>query len=226
MNSLLKITFSKNFSSRQVKNPSSKSTKRLTESQKAAEQRRNTRKKYQNAIKQRSEALNKNALDRVEKLSLDDPHVSTDYDLWNTYDERKSKNKVQFFISFLFYLLEEIRSLIGPELAAYTDQVYEKYDWKVPNHIIKKPSKLPPIEKPLPGTSYNPTYDDHQVKINSCIVLIYFSTLNKDLLRRAVDVELEKERKELKLLRNLPKLLTQNAAQPIKVNMIHKFYSI
>jgi hypothetical protein len=48
-------------------------------------------------------------------------------------------------------------------MASYMDQIYQTYDWKVPNHITKKPSKLPAIEKPLPGTSYNPTYDDHQV---------------------------------------------------------------
>jgi len=70
-------------------------------------------------------------------------------------------------------------------MASFMDQVYQTYDWKVPNHIIKKPSKLPAIEKPLPGVSYNPTYDDHQ-----------------ELLRKAVEVELEKERKELKLQKN------------------------
>ena len=39
----------------------------------------------------------------------------------------------------------------------------------------------------------------------------------QDLLKKAVDVELEKERKELKLQRNLPAMLTQSAAEPIKV---------
>jgi hypothetical protein len=41
--------------------------------------------------------------------------------------------------------------------------------------------------------------------------------LNKDLIRKAVGVEQEKERKELKLQRNLPVPITQNAAGPIKV---------
>lgn len=60
--------------------------------------------------------------------------------------------------------LEKTGSLVGPKLASYLEQVHQTYDWKVPSHIVKKPSKTPAIEKPLPGTSYNPTYDDHQVK--------------------------------------------------------------
>ncbi|CAF4576059.1 unnamed protein product, partial [Rotaria magnacalcarata] len=36
------------------------------------------------------------------------------------------------------------------------------------------------------------------------------------LLRKAVEVELEKERKELKLQKNLPAKLTQTEAEPIK----------
>ncbi|CAF3499714.1 unnamed protein product [Rotaria sp. Silwood1] len=178
--------------SRQPKDPSSKSTKRLIESQKIIETRQATKKKYQTALKQRSEAFKKNALDKVEKLELDDPHVSQSYDLWNTQNKKKQK----------------VQSFIGPELASYLDQVHQTYDWKVPNHIIKKPSKLPAIDKPLPGTSYNPSYDDHQ-----------------NLLRKAVDVELEKERKELKLQKNLPTLLTQNAAEPIKQSWLKEMSS-
>jgi len=93
-------------------------------------------------------------------------------------------------------------------VASYIDQVFQTYDWKVPSHITNKPTKLTAIENPLPGTSYNPTYDDHQ-----------------DLLRKAVDVELEKERKELKLQRNLPALLTQNAAEPIKQSWLQEMSS-
>ena len=62
-------------------------------------------------------------------------------------------------------------------MASYVDQIHQTYDWKVPSHIIKKPSKLPAIEKPLPGTSYNPTYDDHQVN-NKKIQFIYFLIKN------------------------------------------------
>jgi len=93
-------------------------------------------------------------------------------------------------------------------MASYMDQIYQTYDWKVPKHIIKKPSKLPAIEKPLPGTSYNPTYDDHQA-----------------LLQKAVDVEVEKEQKELKLQRILPTRLTQNAAEPIKQSWLKEMSS-
>jgi len=103
---------------------------------------------------------------------------------------------------------EKVRSLVGPAVASYTEQIYQTYDWKVPKHIIKKPSKLPAIEKPLPGTSYNPTYDDHQ-----------------NFLRKAVDVEIEKEQKELKLQRQLPTPITQNAAEPIKQSWLKEMSS-
>ncbi|UJR09151.1 hypothetical protein I4U23_013399 [Adineta vaga] len=169
--------------SRQTRSLTSKSTKRLIESQKLADTRRSATKKYQTAVKQRSEALRKNALDEADKLEFHDPQVSQGYDLWNAQDEKK----------------EKVRAAVGSNLASYMEQVYQTYDWKVPKHITKKPSKLPAIDKPLPGTSYNPTYDDHQ-----------------NLLLKAVDVELEKERKELKLQRRLPAMLTQSEAGPIK----------
>ncbi|CAF2259494.1 unnamed protein product [Rotaria magnacalcarata] len=169
--------------SREPKDPSSKSSKRLVETEKTVEMRRAAKKKYQNAAKQRSEAKQKTALEKADKLELVDPHVSQVYDLWGTQKEKK----------------QQTQSLVGPVLATYLDQVHQTYDWKVPTHIVKKPSKLPAIEKPLPGISYNPTYDDHQ-----------------DLLRKAVEVELEKERKELKLQKNLPAKLTQTEAEPIK----------
>jgi nucleolar protein 53 len=55
-----------------------------------------------------------------------------------------------------------------------------------PKNFDVKPSLLPAIELPHPGTSYNPTYEDHQ-----------------DLLLKAHLVELEKLKKEEKLMRNM-----------------------
>ena len=49
-------------------------------------------------------------------------------------------------------------------MASFVEQISQTYDWKVPTHIVKKPSKLSAVETPLPGTSYNPSYDDHQVR--------------------------------------------------------------
>jgi len=87
------------FSSRKAKNPSSKSTKRLIESQKLAETRQAATKKYQHAIKQRTKALEKNALDKAESFAFDDPNVSQGYDLWNIHDEKKGKeNQLEFFL--------------------------------------------------------------------------------------------------------------------------------
>ncbi len=80
-------------SARPAKNPSSKSTKRLIESQKVAQTRQAATKKYQHAVKQRTKALKKNALDKADKSALDDPNVSQGYDLWNERDEKKGKRK-------------------------------------------------------------------------------------------------------------------------------------
>jgi hypothetical protein len=146
--------------SRRKKDSSSKAAKRLIESQQEVETRKAATKKYQHATRQRSKALEKNALDKANQLEFDDPNVSKGYDLWNMHDEKK----------------EKVRSVVGPNMASFMEQVYQTYDWKVPKHITKKPTKLPAVERPLAGTSYNPTFDDHQ-----------------DLLQKAVDVELEKE---------------------------------
>ena len=192
-------------SSREKRDPTSKSTKRLAESHELAEKRRAKKKKYQQAKEQRAEAEEKNRLAKFDKLTVDDPTVETNYDLWNVKNEKK----------------EKIRQLVGPKLASYTDQVYQTYDWKVPNHIVKKPTKLPAIETPLAGTSYNPTYDDHQVKKRpneeKTFSIRFVFLVEKELLRKAVDVELEKERKELKLQRQLPSMLFQSETGPMKV---------
>lgn len=57
---------------------------------------------------------------------------------------------------------------------------------KKPKNFDAKTSLLPAIELPHPGTSYNPTYEDHQ-----------------ELLLKAHMVELEKLKKEEKIIRNL-----------------------
>lgn len=57
---------------------------------------------------------------------------------------------------------------------------------RVPEHRHQKPSLLPAVEPPHPGTSYNPSYADHQ-----------------DLLRKALEVEQRKRREERLLDRKL-----------------------
>jgi len=106
-------------------------------------------------------------MDKANTKALDDPHSSVAYDLWNKKDAKKEKAK----------------EIVGKNLAGFIDQVTKNYDWKVPKHIIKKPSELPAIEVPLPGTSYNPTYHEHQ-----------------ELLQKALTVEVEKEKKEKKII--------------------------
>lgn len=57
---------------------------------------------------------------------------------------------------------------------------------RVPAHRHQKPSLLPAVEPPHPGTSYNPSYSDHQ-----------------DLLRKALEIEQQKRREERLLDRKL-----------------------
>lgn len=78
--------------SRRPKNPASKSTKRLIESQKLAETRQVATKKYQHATQQRAEALRRNAIQKAENAAVDDPNVSQGYDLWNHSDQKKGKD--------------------------------------------------------------------------------------------------------------------------------------
>lgn len=85
------------FRSREPKNPASKSTKRLVESQKLAETRQAGTRKYQHATQQRAEALRKNALEKAENAARDDPHVSEGYDLWNQSNAKKGKEKAKNF---------------------------------------------------------------------------------------------------------------------------------
>lgn len=91
------------FRSREPKNPASKSTKRLLESQKLVQTRRAATRKYQDATQQRAEALRKNALEKAENAGRDDPHVSQGYDLWNTTDAKKGKENERIPIEYIFH---------------------------------------------------------------------------------------------------------------------------
>lgn len=73
--------------------------------------------------------------------------------------------------------------------------------------------------------SYNPTYDAHQVEFEIEIFEneTIYSSLVKNLLRQAVDVELDKLEKESKLLKQLATPLTQAEAAPIKVLLLFSF---
>ncbi|XP_037285458.2 ribosome biogenesis protein NOP53 [Rhipicephalus microplus] len=67
-----------------------------------------------------------------------------------------------------------------------TPTAADAVNYRVPSHRHQKPSLLPAVEPPHPGTSYNPSYADHQ-----------------DLLRRAVEVEQRKLNEERRLDRCL-----------------------
>jgi nucleolar protein 53 len=68
-----------------------------------------------------------------------------------------------------------------------------------PKNFDAKTSALPAIELPHPGTSYNPTFEDHQA-----------------LLLKAHELELVKLKKEQKLMRSTDAKMTKMSAQEIE----------
>ena len=50
-----------------------------------------------------------------------------------------------------------------------------------PNYHRKKPSELPAVEAPHPGTSYRPAASDHSV-ISSCSLILLFDTSQSQLV--------------------------------------------
>lgn len=71
--------------------------------------------------------------------------------------------------------------------------------FKKPKNFDAKTSALPAIELPHPGTSYNPTYEDHQA-----------------LLMKAHEIELAKLKKEQKLIRSTDAKMSKMTAADIE----------
>ncbi|CAF0957356.1 unnamed protein product [Didymodactylos carnosus] len=139
----------------QMKNPASKKTKRLVENLKLSNERKMRTKKYRQAQKQRLEASEEQALAKAEAIATDDPHVTTQYDIWEAKDLKK----------------ETTKALVGENMANFIDQVTKTYDWKVPEHHTKKPSAIPAVNLPEPGASYNPSYDEHQELLQKALTI-------------------------------------------------------
>ncbi|XP_078464869.1 ribosome biogenesis protein NOP53 [Lampetra fluviatilis] len=88
-----------------------------------------------------------------------------------------------------FYDLWDTNGPLGKELQGQDDWFLEQTKRKrVKPHILmlEKPSRVPAVEAPLPGLSYNPAYEDHQM-----------------LLLDAHAVEVKKLREQRKLERQL-----------------------
>lgn len=77
------------------------------------------------------------------------------------------------------------------------EEIIQKKKLKVPRYRYQKPSLLPSVEIPHPGSSYNPTYEDHQ-----------------KLLLEAVLVEQKKEKEEQHLKRVLDDMFPSKEKAP------------
>ena len=97
-----------------------------------------------------------------------------------------------------------VRSELSEDLKKYTLERTGKRVYSRPHTLREKTSGLPPIEFPHPGTSYNPTYEDHQ-----------------DLLRKAHDVEVKELEQEARTRRQLGPMLTKipEAEQQVKLRI-------
>ncbi|XP_033736143.1 ribosome biogenesis protein NOP53-like [Pecten maximus] len=72
----------------------------------------------------------------------------------------------------------------------------------VPKHYNKKPSEMTGVQVPDPGASYNPSYNDHQ-----------------NLLAKAYDVEVKRERKERKLYNAVEAKFRSISAAELEANL-------
>lgn len=100
--------------------------------------------------------------------------------------QSKENNKTEEDNKFSFDLWSNEKELKINDTNEYYLRTTNKIMPKKPKNFDVKPSLLPAVELPHPGTSYNPTYEDHQ-----------------DLLLKAHLVELEKLKKEEKIMRSL-----------------------
>ncbi|XP_069117828.1 ribosome biogenesis protein NOP53-like [Argopecten irradians] len=72
----------------------------------------------------------------------------------------------------------------------------------VPKHYNQKPSEITGVQVPDPGASYNPSYDDHQ-----------------NLLAKAHDIEVKRERKERKLYNAVEAQFRKVSAEELEANL-------
>jgi len=89
------------------------------------------------------------------------------------------------------------------ELVTFRDEYTKKRTPKVPSHRYQKPTLLPAVELPHPGSSYNPRPEDHQA-----------------LLLEAAHVEEKKLRQELHLKRVLDDMFPSKKDAPTQESIM------
>ena len=89
---------------------------------------------------------------------------------------------------------------LSDEVKTYTMEKTGSRVYSRPKSMFNKTSTLPAVEAPHPGTSYNPTLDDHQ-----------------DLLQKACQVEAKEMLKEAKIRRQVGPMMTKVSAEQKEV---------
>lgn len=87
---------------------------------------------------------------------------------------------------------EVMASDLTDEVKTYTLEKTGSRVYARPPTMSKKTTALPAVEVPHPGSSYNPTFDDHQ-----------------ELLRKACEVEVKELKQEAKTRRRLGPMLAK-----------------
>jgi hypothetical protein len=98
---------------------------------------------------------------------------------------------------------------LSDQLKTYTMEKIGKRIYSRPPTMFSKTTGLQPVEFPHPGTSYNPTFQDHQA-----------------LLKEAYDVEAKEIRAEVKTRRRLGPMLKKIPIQRKEVNLTLEFYGL
>ncbi|XP_065564054.1 ribosome biogenesis protein NOP53-like [Artemia franciscana] len=140
-------------------------------------------------LRKKNLAGHKSKLARVPQISSDDDRKA--YDIWSdgTPLERQPQvvkiNSADLFPQVKRHLLEST-----------CDRVMDR-----PRHRLDKVSKLPAVEVPDPGQSYNPTFADHQ-----------------NLMLKAHLIEAEKEEAKAKINRKVEDMIKNVAGLPTEEN--------
>lgn len=90
---------------------------------------------------------------------------------------------------------------LSDQLKTYTMEKTGKRIYSRPQTMFSKTTSLQAVEYPHPGTSYNPTFQDHQ-----------------DLLKQACEVEAKEIKQEMKIRRRLGPMLKKIPVQKKNVS--------
>lgn len=135
-------------------------------------------KRYQQTLVDRKRSADRKAKEAINTFKLPDF-----YDVWEKEEKKDSG--------------------LDGNLERFIEECTKKRQPKIPLRRYQKPSLVPPIEVPHPGSSYNPAYDDHQA-----------------LLGEALEVEIKRLKEEQHIDRVLTAMLPTRREAPTEATKL------